>query len=116
MRRDFANGYLVAEVLARYFPSEISMHSFQNAASTPEKRVNWGLVAKFLGTQGINLTQATMDAVMAQDQAAVEKFLQQLYMCAPPCDQVPLQPRMCCLMLMVDVTLITCCQYAICGG
>lgn len=80
--RDFANGYLVAEVLSRFFPSDISMHSFQNATSSSEKKANWAMIAKFLASQGINLTQGTMEAVMAQDQAAVEKFLQQLYMCA----------------------------------
>ena len=81
--RDFSNGFLVAEVLSKYFPADISMHSFQNATSTAEKNLNWGLVAKFLATQGINLTDKTMNAVMSQDQAAVEKFLNQLYLCAP---------------------------------
>ena len=80
--RDFSNGFLVAEILSKYFPAEISMHSYQNASSTAEKSLNWGLIAKFLSTQGINLTEQTVAAVSSQDQAAVEKFLNQLYLCA----------------------------------
>lgn len=59
------------------------MHSYANGASSAQKRGNWDLIARFLVTQGVNLTDATMEAVMAQDQAAVEKFLQQLHLCAP---------------------------------
>ena len=46
--RDFSNGYLVAEVLSRYFPGELSLHSFDNAASNAaRKRDNWALLEKF---------------------------------------------------------------------
>ena len=59
------------------------MHSYANGASSAQKRANWDLIGRFLASQGINLTDATTEAVMAQDQAAVEKFLQQLHLCAP---------------------------------
>ena len=45
-RRDFANGFLLAEVLARYYPSDIEMHSFENVASTELKRANWAVLCK----------------------------------------------------------------------
>jgi CH-like domain in sperm protein len=46
--RDFSNGFLVAEVLSRYFPSELSLHSFDNMASNVlRKRDNWSLLDKF---------------------------------------------------------------------
>jgi hypothetical protein len=80
LRRDFSNGYLVAEVLSKYFPGDISMHSYTNAVSRAEKLSNWSLITKFLQNQGINLTSETVEAVMSQDQNAVERFLQQLYL------------------------------------
>lgn len=77
--RDFSNGYLVAEILSRYW-DDVSMHSYVNATSTAEKRSNWDLLSKFFHGHGINLTCETVDAIMAQQQTAVDKFLQQLYL------------------------------------
>ena len=44
--RDFANGFMYAEVLSRYFPADVQMHSFENVASTERKRQNWQLLEK----------------------------------------------------------------------
>ena len=46
-RRDFANGFLFAEILSRYFPADIQMHSFENVASIERKRSNWTLLERF---------------------------------------------------------------------
>lgn len=56
------------------------MHSYVNATSTAEKRSNWDLLTKFFSVHGINLTKDTVDAIVSQQQAPVEKFLQQLYL------------------------------------
>lgn len=48
LRRDFANGFLVAEILSRYFPKEVEMHSFDTGISIVKKRDNWALLDKFL--------------------------------------------------------------------
>lgn len=56
------------------------MHSYVNATSTAEKRSNWNLISKFFHGHGINLTSETVDAIMAQQQTAVDKFLQQLHL------------------------------------
>lgn len=45
--RDFANGFLVAEVLSKYFPDDVQMHSFENVTSIERKRSNWHLLKKF---------------------------------------------------------------------
>ena len=45
-RRDFANGFLFAEVLSRYYPADVQMHSFENVTSVERKKQNWSLLMK----------------------------------------------------------------------
>lgn len=45
-RRDLANGCVVAEILARYYPQDVSLHSFENVSSLPLKDANWHLLLK----------------------------------------------------------------------
>ena len=47
VRRDAANGYVVAEICSRYFPSDINMHSFENGASLKVKASNWDALVRF---------------------------------------------------------------------
>ena len=41
INRDFSNGYLVAEVVAWYYPQDIQMHSYSNGTSIQTKLGNW---------------------------------------------------------------------------
>jgi hypothetical protein len=50
--RDLANGFILAEILSRYFPAEIAMHSFQNVTSTELRKANWKLLDKCLKVGG----------------------------------------------------------------
>lgn len=45
--RDFANGFLLAEILSKYFPDDIKMHSFENVTSIKRKKSNWHVLLKF---------------------------------------------------------------------
>lgn len=45
--RDFANGYLFAEIFSRYFPRDIHIHSFVNVSSNERKTSNWKLLSRF---------------------------------------------------------------------
>ena len=47
IRNDLANGYVVAEVLSKFFPAQISTHSFDLAIHTKAKKDNWRQVQKF---------------------------------------------------------------------
>ena len=73
MERDFANGYLFAEILHRYFPGEVSMHSFdKNASSVHKKRDNWSVLLKPLKKAGFDVTTREWEAICAaEDGAAV---------------------------------------------
>lgn len=44
--REFANGFLFAEVLSRYYPNDVHMHSYENVSSTERKKSNWSLLSK----------------------------------------------------------------------
>ncbi len=46
-RRDFCNGFLFAEMLSRYYPQDVAMHSFENVASIERKRQNWTVLERF---------------------------------------------------------------------
>lgn len=46
--RDLANGCYIAELLARYFPGSIPLHSFENVTSVQLKDANWHLLRKIL--------------------------------------------------------------------
>jgi hypothetical protein len=45
-RRDCANGYLVAEILHKYYPDDVSLHSFSTGTAVELKLANWGLIQK----------------------------------------------------------------------
>ena len=54
-RRDFSNGFLVAEIFSKFYSNDIEMHSFDTGLSISAKISNWGLLEKFFRKYEINI-------------------------------------------------------------
>ncbi|KAJ3178572.1 spermatogenesis-associated protein 4 [Gaertneriomyces sp. JEL0708] len=80
-KRDFANGYLIAEILSRYYPDEemLDLRRFYTGLGTWEKSENWSWLRKFFQKQGLLIPEEAVQAVLRCQEGAVEAFLEGLY-------------------------------------
>lgn len=82
--RDFSNGFLVAEIMSRYYDKDISMHSYDNGIGIKVKKDNWEQLLKLFGrfSDLDPLTsKADMDAIIHCRNGAAVGFLTKLYQC-----------------------------------
>merc|ERR1719389_818543 len=71
-RRDFSNGFLVAEIFSRYFQYDISLHSYDNGSSLQKKVDNWGMLDKMFRKRNIQVPKNYVDgAIHCKDDAAI---------------------------------------------
>ena len=79
-KRDFSNGYLVAEILSRYLPSTVlSLHQFRNASSIEGKLGNWELIERLVERQGWDISRREIDQLMHGQPNSHIHFLSRLY-------------------------------------
>lgn len=78
-KRDFSNGYLVAEILSRYYPKDISMNSFENGTRLAAKCDNWEQIYKVFKRKGLNIAKQEFDAVIHCAPGAAPAFIFHLY-------------------------------------
>eukprot|EP00240_Pyramimonas_obovata_P013760 CAMPEP_0118935574 /NCGR_PEP_ID=MMETSP1169-20130426/15718_1 /TAXON_ID=36882 /ORGANISM="Pyramimonas obovata, Strain CCMP722" /LENGTH=226 /DNA_ID=CAMNT_0006878625 /DNA_START=251 /DNA_END=927 /DNA_ORIENTATION=+ len=79
LRRDLANGFMVAQLLSRYFPTELQLHSFDNSPSSAAKADNWQQIKKFLKKQGINIPATLLEGTEKGTQGAAHKLIESMY-------------------------------------
>jgi hypothetical protein len=77
-KRDLANGYLFAEICARYWPN-VAMHSFENKHSQKEKEGNWQILTKAFVKNNFVVEAQVIASVISQDDGYAEHVLLQLY-------------------------------------
>jgi hypothetical protein len=63
VRRDCSNGYVFAEIVSRYFPHDINMHSFENGSSLKGKANNWEQLVRFFRAK---VPSVTVDRVVSE--------------------------------------------------
>lgn len=71
-------------MLTRYYPSDISLHSFDNASALAAKRDNWQQIQRFFVKQGITpggapLNDVTIEEIINAKVSATVQFINGLY-------------------------------------
>ncbi|KRW99159.1 Calponin homology domain [Pseudocohnilembus persalinus] len=74
--RDFADGLLVAEVVAHYFPKLVEIHNYSQAHSISQKLYNWNtLNQKVFKKMGFQISKIDIDHVVGAVPDAIERVL-----------------------------------------
>lgn len=77
--RDCANGFLVAELLSRYFPKDVNMRSYENGRSSHFRNDNWMQIQDACRKHGFQLPGELVSGVMREQHGAAVELLELLY-------------------------------------
>merc|ERR1712123_299646 len=76
INRDFADGVLIAELVAHFFPHRVEKHNYQAASSKQVKLTNWAtLNRKVLAKFGFPVPADVVQSIIAAKPNVVEVFL-----------------------------------------
>ncbi|KAL5460490.1 hypothetical protein EMCRGX_G033941 [Ephydatia muelleri] len=79
IRRDFSNGYLLAEILRCYYPQELPAHSFSNGTSIQTRLGNWQQIERFTAKQKLNVPKEYMDGTIHCKPGAAHALIERVY-------------------------------------
>ncbi|XP_034545942.1 spermatogenesis-associated protein 4 isoform X2 [Notolabrus celidotus] len=79
VRRDFSNGYLVAEIFSCYYPQDFPVHSFDKGTSLSAKQRNWSQIERFLEKKNLHLMKEVIDGTIHCKPGAAELLVQEVY-------------------------------------
>jgi len=81
VKRDFANGFLVAEILSRYHKGDaiVSLHSFDNGLGLVKRVQNWALLEKAFRKLNFPIERSLIDQVIHCKKDAAIPLMEQLY-------------------------------------
>ncbi|XP_071786518.1 spermatogenesis-associated protein 4-like [Asterias amurensis] len=79
IRRDFSNGYIVAEIFSWYYPQDIQMHNYDNCNGLPGKVGNWSQLQTFFKRRNIEIPEELMEGTLHCKTDAAELLAQYLY-------------------------------------
>lgn len=79
--RDVADGVLAAEIVARHRPALVHLHAFSPTSNLHARRANWGLLARLMAREGLDLglTPVGVEAVVRGAPGAGADVLAALY-------------------------------------
>lgn len=77
-KRDLCNGYLFAEICARYWTG-FEMHSFENKLSKPNKEANWKVLRRYFAKHAFDVEESLIVKVIECEDGAAENMLFALY-------------------------------------
>ncbi|KAL8558910.1 hypothetical protein ACOMHN_028222 [Nucella lapillus] len=76
---DLTNGYLVGEILSRYYHGEINMLCYDKCATIDHKMLNWSLIKEFIRTKQLDVPQGHIEGTIHTKEGAATLLLEQLF-------------------------------------
>eukprot|EP00941_MAST-03F_sp_MAST-3F-sp1_P001534 g1534.t1 len=79
VKRDFSNGFLVAEIFSRYDTRNVQMHSYDNGISMKARKDNWELLQRYFRRRNFPVSQDEVNGIIYCKSGYVVPFLEKCY-------------------------------------